>query len=90
MKLASRVSRLEGPLPGGRLPHWARVVAAEVAAELGLDPKEVVRDAEDILAHAKAGGVLGSGEAVAAFVAAESGIAPDVMLAEAQRIVERS
>jgi hypothetical protein len=57
---------------------------------MGLDPEEVVREAEAILARAEAAGVLGSGEALATFLAAESGIAPDVILAEAQRIVGRS
>jgi hypothetical protein len=89
MRLPSRVSRLEAPLPGGRLPRWTRVVAAEVAAEMGLDPEEVVREAESILVCAEAAGVLGSGEALATFVAAESGIASDVMLVEAQRILGR-
>jgi hypothetical protein len=86
MKLACRVSRLETP-PGGRLPALARAVAAEVAAEMGLDPEAVVREAEAILVRAEAAGVLGSGEAFAAFLAAETGIAPAAILAEAQRIV---
>jgi hypothetical protein len=64
MELVSRVARLEGPLPGGRLPRWARLVAAEVAAGIGLDPEEVVREAEAILARAERAGVLGSGDAV--------------------------
>jgi hypothetical protein len=89
MKLAYRVSRLEAPLPDGRFLHWARVVAAEVAAELGLDPEEVVREAEAILAGAKGAGVLGSRDDFAAYLGAESGVAPEVILAEAERLMGR-
>ena len=87
MKLRSRVARLERPLPGGRLPAWARAMAAEVATEHGLDPQEVMREAELILARAEVAGVLGSGDDLAAFLAAEADITPDVLLAEAQRLV---
>jgi hypothetical protein len=88
--LASRVARLEAPLLGGQLPRWARVVAGEVAAEVGLDPKEVVREAEAILVRAEAAGMLGSEDDLAAFLGAETGIAPEAILAEVQRIVGRS
>ena len=86
MRLARRVGRLEGPLPGGRLPEWARAVAAEVAAEEGLDPAEVVREAEAILARAEKAGVLGDAEGLARFLAAERGGDPAEVLAEAGRI----
>ena len=86
MRLAKRVGRLEGPLPGGRLPAWARAVAAEVATEAGLDPGEVVREAEAILARAAKAGVLGDAEGLAAFLAAEGGGDPAEILAEAGRI----
>ena len=88
MRLSCRVARLEGPLPGVRLPRWARVVAAEVA-ELGLDPEEVVREAEAILAGAKGTGVLGSRDDVAAHLGAERGVAPEAILAEAERLMGR-
>lgn len=87
MRLARRVAHLECPLPGGHLPAWVRAMAVEVAAELGLDSHEVVREAEGILARAAAAGVLGSGDALATFLGAESGIAPEVLLADAQRIM---
>ena len=87
MRLARRLDHLERPLPGGHLPVWARVMAAKVAVEQGLDPGEVVREAEAMLARAEDAGVLGSGDALAAFLGAETGIAPDVILADAQRIL---
>jgi hypothetical protein len=90
MTLARRIAHLERPLPGGHLPAPARVLAAKVAAEMGLDANDVVRETEAILVRAEAAGVLGSGAALATFLAAESGIAPEVLLAEAQRLVERS
>lgn len=60
MRLARRVAHLERPLPGEHLPAWARVLVAEVAMEQGLEPEEVVREAEVLLARAEAAGMLGS------------------------------
>jgi hypothetical protein len=87
MTLARRIARLEHPSLSGSLPAWVQVLAAEVATEAGLDPAEVVREAEAILAHANAAGVWDTGEDPVAFMAAEAGVAPDVLLAEAQRLM---
>ena len=87
MRLARRVAHLERPRLGGYLPAWARVLVTEMAAELGLDPGEVVREAAALLARAEDAGVLESGATLARFLGEESGIAPDVILAEAQRLV---
>jgi len=86
VRLAQRVGRLERPLPGGRLPAWARAVAAEVAAEAGLDVGEVVREAEAIMERAGTAGVLGDAGELARFLAAERGGDPAELLAEADRI----
>ncbi len=86
MKLGRRVGRLEAPLPGGRLPGWARALAARVAGEHGLDPGEVVREAEALLVRAGKAGVLGDAEGLARFLAAERGGDPAELLAEAERI----
>ncbi len=87
MRLARRVGRLEAPRDG-RLPPWARSLAAEVAAEAGLEPEAVIEEAEAILAQAAAAGALGSRARWAAFLAAE-GAAPEALLAEAERWLGR-
>jgi hypothetical protein len=87
MRLARRVGGLEGPRVGGRLPHWAQVVA-EVAAEAGVDPGAVAREAMEILAEARDAGVLGNAAATARFLAGTSP-APEALLAEAERLLVR-
>ena len=71
---------------GGRLRGWAQALAERVAAERGLDPGEVVREAEALLALAAGAGVLGDAKELAAFLAAERGDDPADLLAEADRI----
>jgi hypothetical protein len=87
MRLARRVGRLEAP-EDGRLPPWARELAAEVALAQGLEPAEVIVEAEAVLAQAAAAGVLGSRAGWMAFLAAE-GADPDALLAEAERWLGR-
>lgn len=86
MKLRGRVERLERPPQGGRLPAWARALAERVAIEHGLDPAEVVREAEVLLPRVAAAGVLGSAEQLAALLAAEDGLDPAAVLAEVDRL----
>lgn len=83
MKLARRVGLLESPRDG-RLPPWARLLAAEVAEEAGLEPGAVIDEAEAILTQAAKAGVLGSAKGWAAFLAA-NGADPEALLAEADR-----
>jgi deoxyribodipyrimidine photolyase-like uncharacterized protein len=73
----------------GRLPRWAQVVVAEVAAETGVDPDAVARETMGILAEARDAGMLGNAEAMARFLAGGMGIAPEALLAEAARIAGR-
>lgn len=61
------------------------MLVAEVAAETGLDPAAVTREAEAILAQAVAAGVCGWGEELASFLGAEAGLAPAPSLADARR-----
>ena len=89
MKLARRVAQLEGWLPGGRLPGWVRTLAAELAAEVGLDLAAIIRETEAILNQADAAGALGSVDDLAAFISGASGRAPEAILAEARQIVAR-
>ena len=86
VKLGRRVGRLERPRPGGRLPAWARALTERVAGEHGLDPGEVAREAEALLARAGRAGVLGDAEDLARFLAAGRGGDPAELLAEAGRI----
>jgi hypothetical protein len=88
-RLARRVAHLEGPLPGGHLPRWVRTLAAEIAADAGLDAEAVIRETEAIVAQAATAGVLGSLDALAAFVAVESGCPAEAILADVQRAGDR-
>ncbi|MCC6421465.1 MAG: hypothetical protein IT429_24875 [Gemmataceae bacterium] len=88
MRLGRRLARLERPRPGGRLPAWALAVAAEVAAEAGVEAELVVREAEAVRARAEAAGALGTEERWAAFLV-EEGVDPAALLAEAHRILGR-
>lgn len=89
MKLGRRIATLEGPLPGGHLSPQARAIAVEVATTWGLDPDEVVREAEHLLAEAAAADALGSTEALVAFVAHQTGQTPAALLAGAQSLPAR-
>jgi hypothetical protein len=74
---------------GGQLPRWARAVVVEVAAEAGVAPEAVAREAMEILAEARDAGVLGNAEATARFLALGSGTSPEALLAEAARVAGR-
>lgn len=87
MRLARRVARLEAP-EDGRLPGWARSLAAEVAQEAGLESEAVIDEAEAVLAQAATAGVLGSRARWAAFLAAEGADYED-LLAEAEQWLGR-
>jgi hypothetical protein len=84
MNLGRRIVKLEGPLPGGHLSPHVRAIAVEVATTWGLDPDEVVRESERILAEAVAADALRSSEALVAFVAHQTGRTPAALLADAQ------
>jgi hypothetical protein len=64
-------------------------VVVEVAAEAGVAPEAVAREAMGILAEARDAGVLGNAEATARFLAAGMEIAPEALLAEAERLLVR-
>jgi hypothetical protein len=87
VKHLERLANVDGP-PIGRLPPWARALVVEVALAGGLEPWEVIAEAEAILEQAAAAGVLGSRAKWAAFLAAE-GADPEALLAEAGRWLAR-
>jgi hypothetical protein len=89
MNLGRRIAHLEGPLPGGHLSPQAHAIAVDVATTWGLDPDEVVREAERIFAEASAADALGSTEALVAFVALHTGQSPSALFADAQGLGTR-
>ena len=75
MRLGRRVGQLERPRPGDGPPVALKAVAAEVAAELGLNPAEVWAQAGVLWREATEAGALGSGEDLERSLGARGGSA---------------
>ncbi len=73
MKLGRRVGRLERPRPGDGPPLALRAVAAEVAADRGLDPGELWEQARILWHEAARAGALDSAGDLDRFLAADRG-----------------
>lgn len=87
MSAKTRLRALESVMIGP-LPPDARRYIDRAAAERGLDPDEVAREAVRVLAEVRECGAY-TPEEVTATIAAQTGEDPTVLLAEAERSLAR-